>query len=239
MISANYNDKFCVVIPTYNEEATIKKLVEAACRCVEYVYVIDDGSDETARIASLNGAEVIRGNGNGLASAICLGLSHADFIGHQYCIVMDAGGTHDATRIPELMLAMIKYKVDIVVTSRFLEHEFTLSDYNFRTAISLIAAWLVRHGLGINVTDATSSFRCYKLSAVKKAVRRCKAKGFAIQFELLAQAVADESTIHEVPVEYSKRTNSTFSIKIFCESIRVFGQLWLEKRRRSNDKNTR
>lgn len=230
MISANYNDKFCVVIPTYNEESTIKELVETACRCVEKVYVIDDGNDNTALIAHDAGANVTRGNGNGLASAICLGLAHADFVGHQYCIVIDAGGTHNAFAITELIWKAMPTGADIIIASRFKNRKFRLSDCNIRTAISLTAAWLVRHGLGINVTDATSSFRCYKLSAIQEAMRRCEAKGFAIQFELLAQAVVDGATVCEIPVEYPKRTNSTFSIKIFCESIRVFGRLWLEKR---------
>jgi len=80
-----------VVIPAYNEELVIGSLVLKASRLMEKVIVVDDGSnDNTAHVARLAGAGVIRIDENqGKAHALLLGLRRARELGCRAAVMID------------------------------------------------------------------------------------------------------------------------------------------------------
>jgi len=93
------NEKFkdvIVVIPAYNEELVIGSVVLKVCRIVDRVIVVDDGSqDNTADVARLAGAEVIRIDENmGKAHALLLGLKRARELGCRVAVTFDGDGQH-------------------------------------------------------------------------------------------------------------------------------------------------
>jgi len=111
-----------VVIPAYNEELVIGSLVLKASRQVEKVIVVDDGSpDNTAHVARLAGAEVIRLRENqGKSHALLAGLNRAREIGCAVAVTLDGDGQHKTREIPVVAQPVLDGKADLVIGSRFL-----------------------------------------------------------------------------------------------------------------------
>lgn len=86
----------CVIIPTYNEAKHISKIVRELLKYNLKVLVIDDGSkDETSKLASLSGAEVIRKQKNeGKGSCLRVGFDYALRNNFDGIITMDGDGQH-------------------------------------------------------------------------------------------------------------------------------------------------
>jgi acyl-coenzyme A synthetase/AMP-(fatty) acid ligase len=91
-----------VVIPCFNEGATIGGLVEAVRRQGWSVFVVDDGSaDGTSALAAQAGATVIRHDGNlGKGAALRVGLSQARAQGFEWCFTLDGDGQHAPEDLP-------------------------------------------------------------------------------------------------------------------------------------------
>lgn len=90
------HSSLAIIIPAYNEAATIAGVVSRA-RSLGDVIVVDDGSrDETARLAQQAGADVISLGGNsGYEAALTAGMQSAIDDGYAFVMTMDADGQHD------------------------------------------------------------------------------------------------------------------------------------------------
>ncbi len=111
--------KVAVVIPAYNEEATIGQVVAAVRKHNLDAIVFDDGSsDDTASLADSAGAIVISGRGNGgYDAAINSGFLAAAELEYAYVITMDADGQHPAELLPEYV-RLFQAGVDCVAGNR-------------------------------------------------------------------------------------------------------------------------
>jgi glycosyltransferase involved in cell wall biosynthesis len=119
-----------IVIPAFNEAATIGAVVANAQR-FGAVFVVDDGSaDATADVARANGAEVIRHERNrGYDGALQSGVARAVEQGFAVVLTMDADGQHRPEQVAEFMRA-IDAGADVVIgvrdrRQRFAEHLFS------------------------------------------------------------------------------------------------------------------
>jgi glycosyltransferase involved in cell wall biosynthesis len=119
-----------IVIPAYNESKKIAVVVtELKDAGFHNILVVDDGSrDATAEIAEKAGAEVLRhiinrGQGASLRTAIEYTNEHyrPDII-----VTFDADGQHQPSDIPHLIKPILEDRVDIVLGSRFLNHQTSL-----------------------------------------------------------------------------------------------------------------
>ncbi|MBN1552040.1 glycosyltransferase family 2 protein [bacterium] len=115
------NVKILVIIPAYQEEQTIRSVVENLIRIGRDVLVINDGSwDRTAEMAMQGGAKVITLPVNsGYGTALQTGYRFA--WRHRYdCVVqMDADGQHDAAYLQELLQPVLAGEADLTIGSRF------------------------------------------------------------------------------------------------------------------------
>lgn len=209
--------KLGIVVPTYNEAATIGPLVK---KLVEYgdVLVVDDGTDNTAEIARAAGASVLKREGKqGIGSAIRLGMCVFSRTSVDHVIVIDAGGTHR----PDMIPYMVYPDEPLVIGSRFRSIPRPLK---YRTVISLVAAWLARLVLRTCVRDCTSGYRCYRMDAVQHILKHSTANGFAVQIEMLGLVWKEFGRVLEVWIPY-KLTNSTFRFSMVWEALRVLARL--------------
>lgn len=112
--------KVCVLIPAYNEEATIYGVVGKALGKVDSVIVIDDGSsDGTGREARRAGALVITHPGNrGKGSALKTGFSYVLNGGYDGVLVMDGDGQHDPDDIDVFLETAERTDAGIIVGNR-------------------------------------------------------------------------------------------------------------------------
>ena len=147
-----------VIIPAFNEEKTIGKVVKSVLEYVPNVLVADDGSyDNTSLIAQKAGAEVIQSSKNlGYDGILELGFQYALNNGATILISMDADGQHPPEVIKD-MIRLVQIKdFDIVIGIR----------KNLPRVSERIFAFLTNIRFSIN--DITCGMKCYKASLYKK-----------------------------------------------------------------------
>jgi glycosyltransferase involved in cell wall biosynthesis len=189
-------------IPAYNEETSIGSVVLRTKKHVDEVVVIDDGStDETAEIAALAGAKVVkhpRNMGYGAAVASCL--EFAKECSADALIILDGDGQHDPSQIPAVLSPVMNLEADISIGSRFLENGANPQVPRYR-----------RFGIGIltklnnagvekqhKVTDSQSGFRAYSRNAILDIVP--KESDMGVGSEILMDARNNGLSVTEVPI---------------------------------------
>ncbi len=150
-----------VIIPAYNEEASVGYVVQSVREVLPdvVVAVVDDGSwDGTARVAAVAGAEVLElPHHLGLGGAVQMGYRFAFEQGYERVVRLDGDGQHNAADIPALLAAMSQGDYDMVTGSRFLGR----SHYPvqaLRRLGGLIFSWILWPILSQRITDPTSGF---------------------------------------------------------------------------------
>lgn len=196
--------KTLAAIPCYNEEATIGSIVLKAKQHVDHVVVIDDGSiDDTAKVAELAGATVIRHGGNkGYGAAIQSCFSYARTHDFDVLTIIDGDGQHDADQIQTVMKPVLNEHVDISIGSRFLdENKHTVPRYR-RFGIWMLTRFTNAGGKEEHkVLDGQSGFRAYSKKAIVSI--HPKDDDMGVSAEILMQGRKRNLLFKEVPVTCS------------------------------------
>jgi dolichol-phosphate mannosyltransferase len=201
-----------LVVPTRNERDNIAPLVERLQAVLtgiawEVIFADDDSSDgtiaEVTHLAQRDGRVRLlhRIGRRGLASACIEGVqaSAAPFVA-----IMDADLQHDETLLPQ-MLAVLKHEsVDLVVGSRYVSGG-GIGEWNAaRANMSVVATWLGRLVLKVDIADPMSGFFMMRHEAFDGAVRNLSALGFKILIDLLASSPAP-LRVKELPYQFRPR----------------------------------
>lgn len=168
MASAKSIMKIVAVIPAFNEEKTIKKVIEEVKLKVDEVIVVDDGSkDKTACLAKQAGAIVLRHLINrDQGAALQTGDEYALKIGADIIVHFDADGQHKVGDIEKLTQPIIEGNADVVIGSRFLEDKSNIP-FTKRFFILKPAIILNRLLTGMELTDAHNGLRALSRKAAK------------------------------------------------------------------------
>ncbi|MCF7708595.1 MAG: glycosyltransferase family 2 protein [Verrucomicrobia bacterium] len=110
----------CAIIPCYNEENSVRGLVQSVRRLLSHAIVVDDGSrDDTAIRAADAGARIIRHTRNlGKGRAIRSGLTAASTAGFQAAVIMDGDGQHAASDIPKFLNKYHETRAALIIGNR-------------------------------------------------------------------------------------------------------------------------
>ncbi len=156
----NEINKFAIVIPAYNEEATIFDVVQAALKQCEKVIVVDDGSiDKT--IEKLEGLPItlIKHEINkGKAASLWDGFMEAIDEGVDAIITIDGDGQHAAEDIPLLLNKSAEFPNDIIIGARLADKSaIPAKRYYANKFANFWIAWAA----GYPIADSQSGFRLY------------------------------------------------------------------------------
>lgn len=179
---------FAVVIPAFNESATIRDVVTRTLRQVERVIVVDDGSnDGTAAALEDLPVTVLRNPVNlGKAAGLRRGMEHALREGVAVAITLDGDGQHEPEEIPRLIAAHLKRPGAIVIGARL--HEKTRIP-RARYLANRFANFWIAWAAGYPLIDSQSGFRLYPASLLHAIdVTRNKSAGFVFESEILIDA---------------------------------------------------
>jgi glycosyltransferase involved in cell wall biosynthesis len=177
-----------VVIPAYNEQATIRAVVERARRQVGCVIVVDDGSsDGTAQ--ALEGLEVtvLRNARNaGKARSLVRGAEEALRRGADAIVTLDGDGQHPPEEIARLLAAHRREPRAIVIGTRLHEaRNIPRARYLANRCANFWVGWAARR----RVEDSQSGFRVYPAQAWRALLPRCNhVAGFVLESEILIEA---------------------------------------------------
>lgn len=159
--------KVLIIIPAYNEEANIERVVNNLIKNYpqyDYVVVNDGSKDRTVEICQKNGYNLLNQKQNlGLAGAFQTGMKYALKYGYDAAIQFDGDGQHRPEFIQE-MIQEIEQGADIVIGSRFVKEK---KPHSLRMAGSNILENLIRLTTGKDIHDPTSGMRMYSRKVIK------------------------------------------------------------------------
>lgn len=160
--------KCLIIIPAYNEEKNIVRVVEELQRDYpqyDYVIINDGSGDDTAKICRKQGYNLIDLPVNlGLAGAFQTGLKYAYMKRYDCAIQFDADGQHRPEYIASMM-EKIEEGYDIVIGSRFVEKKKPKS---LRMLGSFFISAAMRMTTGCKVKDPTSGMRMFSKKMIKE-----------------------------------------------------------------------
>lgn len=159
-----------IIIPAYNEEGSIGKVVEEVRAHLPQadILIVNDGSRDLTSIKARSfGATVLDLPFNlGIGGAMQAGYKYACEKSYDIAVQVDADGQHDPKEIPKLLHALAEMKVDMVIGSRF------LGDSEFKSSIvRRVGIWLFSGVISTiarqKITDPTSGFRAANRKAIE------------------------------------------------------------------------
>ena len=200
-------EKVLFVIPAYNEEKNIEKVLKEIKKDVSFadILVINDcSSDHTSEVVKRNGVKCIDGVFNmRYAWAVQTGLKYAYQNDYDYVIQFDADGQHIAKEAIKLLETAKKENADIVIGSRYLE-DMGYPCPMFRRVGTRMFEFLIGVFCKKKIADPLSGFQCLNKEVIKKYSRIGEYPEFP-DANLVIEMLMQGYKIVEVPVKMRLR----------------------------------
>ena len=199
----SYQEKFdalkaCVLIPTYNNAATLGKVIRDVSEYTTNIIVVNDGStDQTADVlqefSTVNcvGYKINRGKGWALRQGFAVALEQ----GYEYAITIDSDGQHFAKDLPAFIQKIQETPGSIIIGARNMNQQSIPGKSSFGHKFSNF--WF-KVETGIATPDTQSGYRMYPLLLLKDipfATRK-----YEFEIEVLVRAAWNGIGIESVPV---------------------------------------
>lgn len=218
-----------MVIPTYNEVATLGEVVERTLAVEERldVLIVDDGSpDGTGAVAERLAADsarvsvLHRPRKAGLGSAYRAGLGWGLQEGYAFLCEMDADLSHDPADLPRLLRAL--RGADVAVGSRYVPGGAVVDWPRWRLALSRAGNRYVQVATGLPLADATAGFRGFRRAVLDDlGLATVRSEGYAFQLETALRAWRAGFRIMEIPITFVERREgaSNMDRRIVVEAV--------------------
>lgn len=191
--------KICVLIPTYNNEKTLKRVIDGVLDYTEDIIVVNDGSTDSTKeiLGSYSQIKVIdlpenKGKGNGLK----IGFRKAKEQGYDYAITIDSDGQHYPDDIPVFVEALLNEKEDVLlIGNRNMSQDGIPKKSSFGNRFSNFWFWFET---GIKLEDTQSGYRLYPLHKIPKKYFTPK---FEFEIEIIVRTAWRHVPVKNVPVK--------------------------------------
>ncbi len=189
--------KITAIVPAFNEEKNIRKVVEQTAPYVDEVIVVDDGSkDKTGAIAKESGAVVATHIVNmGLGFTLATGAELAIKRGADVIVTIDGDGQHDPTEITHLVKTLVDEKLDIVIGARKFD-----TNMPFYKKLGNTTIYTMQHLLfNSEVKDTQSGFRAFRSEVWPKL--KWTSNRYAVSSEIVKNIGVNRLKFKEVEVK--------------------------------------
>src|SRR5437764_14465585 len=202
------NFKISVVIPVYNEAATIRQVLAnvAALPIPKEIIVVDDASTDGTRellgqYEPANGVHVIcRPENEGKGAALRTGLRR---VTGDVIVVQDADLEYDPRDIMALVLPIVCGQADAVYGSRFIDGRPRGSSLLHRCGNALLTC-LSNWTTGLDITDMETGYKAFRREVLKDF--EIKQHRFGFEPEITARIGRHRYRLYEVPIRYNPRS---------------------------------
>ena len=197
-----------VVIPCYNEEATIEALINLVLNSpwVAEIIVVDDGSKDRSReiLATVNDPKVrvvLHDVNKGKGAALRTGFQHAT---SEFVIVQDADLEYDPSEYPLVLEPLLDDRADVVFGSRFLSGRPHRVLYFWHSLGNKFLTLMSNMFTDLNLTDMETCYKCFRREVIQSI--DIEEDRFGFEPEITAKLAKSRVRIYEVGISYSGRT---------------------------------
>jgi len=211
----------CVIIPTYNNELTLERIIREILELTDQVIVVNDGStDGTYKIIetfpNLTAIHLLKNKGKGFA--IRQGFREAIKQGYCYAITIDSDGQHLPEDLPKFIEKIENEPGALIIGARNLEQAGIPGGTTFGNRFSNF--W-TRVETGYKLPDTQSGFRLYPLKRLEKI--RFFTNRFEFEIEVLVRAAWKGIPLTSVPVSviYPPKKERVSHFRPFIDFARI------------------
>lgn len=191
--------KICVLMPTYNNAKTLRRVIDGVLLYTTDFIVINDGStDETASILKeYSELQILNVQPNkGKGNALQLGFKEAIALGYDYAITIDSDGQHFPKDLTVFVKALEAATAPLLlIGNRNLKGENVPKKSSFGNRFSNFWFWFET---GIRLTDTQSGYRMYPLHYISKKFYTNK---FEFEIEIIVRTAWNGVAVQNVPVD--------------------------------------
>lgn len=213
-------DKIAVLIPCYNEEKTIEKVVMDAKAALPeaVIYVYDNNSsDRTVELARKAGAEVRHEYMQGKGNVIRRMFREIDA---ECYIMVDGDDTYPMEYAPSMVEKVLSHNADMVVGDRLSTTYFTENKRPFHNFGNSIVRKSINALFDCDIKDIMTGYRAFSYSFVKTFP--VMSKGFEIETEMTIHAVNNNMQVENVEVDYRDRPEGSVSkLNTYSDGMKV------------------
>ena len=220
----NQNLSVAVLLPCYNEEVTIGKVVRdfKASLPDATIYVYDNNStDRTAEIAEAEGAIVRREPRQGKGNVIRAMFEDIDA---DVYVMADGDDTYPADAAPA-MVAKVLEGYDMVIGDRLSSTYFQENKRPFHNFGNRLVRGSINHLFRAHVTDIMTGYRAFNFTFVK--TYPVLSRGFEVETEMTIHSLNNNLRLYEMPIQYRDRPEGSVSkLDTVGDGIRVMSTIF-------------
>jgi glycosyltransferase involved in cell wall biosynthesis len=195
------NKNYFIVIPAFNESATIREVVQKALHYSNNVVVVDDGSadDTISQLVDLPVIILANKVNKGKAASLMRGFNYALENNADAIISLDGDEQHDANDIPKLITAHEQQEELLIIGARLENNEEAPSNRLWANRFAdFWVSWAASH----QVRDSQSGFRLYPTKLLKKTgAAHGKYWGFVFETEIIINAARKGFYTSIIPIK--------------------------------------
>ncbi|MFH6965956.1 DUF2062 domain-containing protein [Flavobacterium sp. FlaQc-28] len=189
---------FCVIVPTYNNQKTLKKVLDSILDFTSNVIIVNDGStDQTNEILKQyhHLTQIHHPKNLGKGRALRNGFRKAIEQNFEYAITIDSDGQHFASDIPIFIAAIQEEPNSLLIGSRNMTQENVPKKSSFGNKFSNF--WF-KFETGIKLEDTQSGFRLYPLKLIPKQFYTNK---FEFEIEVIVRSAWKGIVVKNIPIQ--------------------------------------
>lgn len=193
--------KICVVIPTYNNDRTLRQVINGVLEYTSHILIVNDGSTDSTKdiltgYPNLQQIHLEKNRGKG--NALRRGFKLATSLGYHFALTIDSDGQHFPEDIPVFLEALEKEKEDklLLIGARNMTQDGVPKKSSFGNNFSNFWYWVET---GIKLSDTQSGFRLYPIHYLKNL--NFHTRKFEFEIEVIVRAAWNDIVVKNVPIQ--------------------------------------